>query len=93
VASPEASAGIIYRDRAYAPQTAISMKISAQELLEQKVIDRIIPEPLGGAHADPAAAIASVGEAVEEELKGLIGLDAKALRKQRTERYLAIGRP
>ncbi len=93
VASPEASAGIIYRDRAYAAQTARSMKISAQELLAQRVIDRIIPEPPGGAHAEPEVAIASVGDAVEEELRGLSSLSPTELRRQRTDRYLAIGRP
>jgi acetyl-CoA carboxylase carboxyl transferase subunit alpha len=92
VASPEASAGIIYRDRAYAPQTARSMKITAQDLLDFKVIDRVIPEPAGGAHADPEATMAAVGEAVEQELQGLAGLSPEQLRTQRAERYLAIGR-
>jgi acetyl-CoA carboxylase carboxyl transferase subunit alpha len=92
VASPEAAAGIIYRDRAHAPQTARSMKITAQELLELKVIDRIIPEPDGGAHADPAAAIAAVGDAVEDELQRLLDLTPDQLRQQRADRYLAIGR-
>jgi acetyl-CoA carboxylase carboxyl transferase subunit alpha len=56
------------------------------------VIDRIIPEPLGGAHADPDAAIKAVGDAIEEELGALAPLSAAELKKQRAERFLAIGR-
>ena len=92
VASPEASAGIIFRDRGHAADVARSMKITAQDLLGFKVIDRIIPEPPGGAHADPEAAIRAVGDAVEEELKPLLDLTPAQLRKQRSDRYLAIGR-
>ena len=92
VASPEASAGIIFRDRSHAADVARSMKITAQDLLGFKVIDKIIPEPSGGAHADPEAAIRAVGDAVELELKGLDGLSAEQLRRQRADRYLAIGR-
>ena len=68
------------------------MKITAQDLLEFKVVDRVIQEPAGGAHADPEAAITSVGDAVEEELKGLAGFSPDQLKAQRAERYLAIGR-
>ena len=92
VASPEASASIIFRDRDAAPQTATAMKITAQDLIGYAIIDRIIDEPAGGAHADPAAAITSVGDAVEQELGALIDLSPDALRRQRADRFYAIGR-
>jgi acetyl-CoA carboxylase carboxyl transferase subunit alpha len=56
------------------------------------VVDRIIPEPPGGAHSDPQAVISAVGEAVEEELKVLENLPADQLRKRRADRFYAIGR-
>ncbi|HLI67881.1 MAG TPA: acetyl-CoA carboxylase carboxyltransferase subunit alpha [Caulobacteraceae bacterium] len=92
VASPEASASIIFRDRDAAPKTAAAMKITAQDLIGYAIIDRIIPEPPGGAHADPHAAIASVGDAIEDELSALADLSPDELRKQRADRFYAIGR-
>jgi acetyl-CoA carboxylase carboxyl transferase subunit alpha len=68
------------------------MKITAQDLLGFKVIDEIIPEPTGGAHREPAAAIATVGAAVAAALDELGDLDAPALREQRRDRFFAIGR-
>ena len=68
------------------------MKITGPDLLGLKIVDRLIPEPLGGAHADPAAAVDAVGQAISEELAALIPLDAAALRKQRSDRFYAIGR-
>ena len=56
------------------------------------VIDEIVPEPVGGAHRDPAAAIAATGEAIAEALAELQGLDREAVRRQRREKFLAIGR-
>ena len=92
VAAPEASSNILFRDASKAAQVAAAMKISAQDLIGMKIVDRIVPEPVGGAHADPAAAIAAVGEALEEELKGFNGMSADALRAQRAERFYALGR-
>ena len=92
VASPEASSNILFRDPSRAAQVAAAMKISAQELIGIKIVDRIIPEPPGGAHADPAAAVRAVGDALEEELKAFEGLSAEALRAQRAERFYALGR-
>ena len=57
-----------------------------------KIVDRIIPEPAGGAHSDPEAAMTSVGDAIEEELKALEGLTPDQIRKARSERFYAIGR-
>jgi acetyl-CoA carboxylase carboxyl transferase subunit alpha len=55
------------------------------------VIDRIVPEPMGGAHRDPAAAAQALGAAIGEELDGLAGLSPAKLRAQREERFLRIG--
>ena len=71
---------------------AEAMKITAQDLIGFSIIDRIIDEPAGGAHADPKAVIGSVGDAIELELQGLAGLSPDALREQRAARFYAIGR-
>jgi acetyl-CoA carboxylase carboxyl transferase subunit alpha len=92
VASPEAAARIVFRDADQAPAMAAAMKITAQDLIGTGIVDRIVEEPAGGAHADPAAAIKSVGDAVEDELRKLNGLSPDALRAQRAERFYAIGR-
>jgi acetyl-CoA carboxylase carboxyl transferase subunit alpha len=92
VISPEGCASILWRDGAKAKDAAEAMKITAQDLIGLKVVDRIVPEPPGGAHAEPEAAIKAVGDAVEEELRALSGLSPEQLRKQRAERFYAIGR-
>ena len=92
VISPEAGSSILFRDRAQAAHMAKSMKITAQDLIGLKIVDHIIGEPAGGAHADPATAIKAVGDAVEEELQALRTLSPDALRAQRAERFHAIGR-
>jgi acetyl-CoA carboxylase carboxyl transferase subunit alpha len=92
VITPEGGASILFRDREKAPHMAASMKIVGEDLKRLGVIDRIIPEPAGGAHSDPEAAISAAGDAIEEELKALASLDADALRAQRAERFYAIGR-
>jgi acetyl-CoA carboxylase carboxyl transferase subunit alpha len=92
VISPEGCASILWRDGAKAKDAAEAMKITAQDLIGLKIVDRIIQEPVGGAHAEPELAIRAVGDAVEEELRGLLGLTPEQLRKQRAERFYAIGR-
>jgi acetyl-CoA carboxylase carboxyl transferase subunit alpha len=92
VITPEGCAAILVKDGTKAEGAAKAMKITAQDLIGFKVIDRIIPEPLGGAHADPAAAIKAVGDAIDQELRDLAPLSAAQLKKQRAERFLAIGR-
>ena len=74
VISPEGCASILWRDGTRARDAAEAMKITAQDLLGLKIVDRIVGEPVGGAHADPEAAIKAVGDAVEEELKKLSNL-------------------
>jgi acetyl-CoA carboxylase carboxyl transferase subunit alpha len=92
VISPEGAAGILWRDGARARDAAMAMKITAPDLVELKIVDRIIPEPVGGAHADREAAIAAVGDVLAEELAALSGLTPDQLRKARADRFYAIGR-
>jgi acetyl-CoA carboxylase carboxyl transferase subunit alpha len=67
------------------------MKVTAQDLLGLGVIDRIVPEPMGGAHRDPAATALALGKAIAEELDKLAGKPAEVLRNLRAERFLKIG--
>jgi acetyl-CoA carboxylase carboxyl transferase subunit alpha len=92
VASPEAAAQIVWRDAQRAKDMAMAMKITAEDLLSFKVIEEIVPEPPGGAHRYPEKAIAVVGARIAAALDSLAPLDAAALRKQKRERYYAIGR-
>jgi acetyl-CoA carboxylase carboxyl transferase subunit alpha len=92
VISPEAASSILWRDGEHAKAAANGMKITAQDLIGLKIVDRIVAEPVGGAHSDPAAAIQAVGDAVEDELRALMPLSPDGLREQRAERFYAIGR-
>jgi acetyl-CoA carboxylase carboxyl transferase subunit alpha len=92
VASPEAAASILWRDSARAIDAATNMKITAQDLAQLKVIDVIVPEPVGGAHRDPAQAIATTGEAISSALAEFEGQSPAQIRQQRHERFLEIGR-
>ncbi|MCW1383480.1 acetyl-CoA carboxylase carboxyltransferase subunit alpha [Novosphingobium sp. KCTC 2891] len=91
VISPEGCASILWRTSEKAPEAAEAMKVTAQDLLGLGVIDRIVPEPVGGAHRDPTAAALALGKAIGEELDGLAGKDAQTLRTLRAERFLRIG--
>jgi len=92
VISPEGCASILWRTADKAPDAAEAMKVTAQDLKALGVIDTIVPEPLGGAHRDPAAAITSLGDAIHESLAGLGNQDPDQLRRARREKFLAIGR-
>jgi acetyl-CoA carboxylase carboxyl transferase subunit alpha len=92
VASPEASASILWRDSAKAQDAATSMKITAQDLLRFGIIDSIIAEPLGGAHRDPPAAIAATGEAIAGALEQMGNMSPDQLREARAAKFLAMGR-
>src|SRR5712691_9748697 len=92
VISPEGAASILWRDTSKAQEAAIGMKITAEDMMRFGVIDRIVPEPAGGAHRDPVAAIAATGEAIAGVLDELAGLDRETVRRQRREKFLAIGR-
>ena len=91
VISPEGCASILWRTAEKAPQAAEAMRMTAQELLGLGVIDRIVPEPMGGAQRDPAAAAAALAKAIGEELDGLAGKTSAQLRRRREDRFLAIG--
>jgi acetyl-CoA carboxylase carboxyl transferase subunit alpha len=92
VISPEGAASILWRDTAKAQEAATGMKITAQDMVRFGVIDSVVPEPAGGAHRDPAAAVAATGEAIANALMELRGLDRETIRRQRREKFLAIGR-
>jgi acetyl-CoA carboxylase carboxyl transferase subunit alpha len=90
VISPEGCASILWRTGEKAPQAAEAMKVTAQDLFELGIIDSIVPEPIGGAHRDPQAAIAALADAVDHELDGLVKFDSADLKRMREERFLTI---
>jgi acetyl-CoA carboxylase carboxyl transferase subunit alpha len=91
VISPEGCASILWRTGDKAADAAEAMKVTAAELQKLGVIDRIVTEPMGGAHRNAAMAIASLGAAIGEELDTLSGKKPAALRAARRDKYLAIG--
>ena len=91
VISPEGCASILWRTADKAADAAEAMKVTAQDQLKLGVIDRIVDEPVGGAHRDPDGAIASLKAAIVDELNTLSKLDAAALKKQRRAKFLALG--
>ncbi|MET0270272.1 MAG: acetyl-CoA carboxylase carboxyl transferase subunit alpha, partial [Sphingomonas sp.] len=91
VISPEGCASILWRASDKAAEAAEAMKVTAQDLRELGVVDGVVREPVGGAHRDPAIAIAALEKAIAGELASLSKLDAAALREQRREKFLAIG--
>ena len=90
VISPEGCASILWRTADKAADAAEAMKITAQDLLSLGVTDRIVDEPLGGAHRDPQAAIENLKAAIVEELAGCSALGGDELLKQRRAKYLAM---
>ena len=91
VISPEGCASILWRNPEKAADAAMAMKITATDLLKLKVIDGIIPEPMGGAHRDPVQAIEAVGDTIEATLAELSSLGPEELRRTRREKFLQIG--
>lgn len=91
VISPEGCASILWKDSEKMREAAEALRLTAQDLLRLGVADRVIPEPLGGAHRDPGVAIAAVGDAIKAMLQDLDGMDAGALVKDRRTKFLAIG--
>jgi acetyl-CoA carboxylase carboxyl transferase subunit alpha len=91
VISPEGCASILWRTADKAAEAAEAMKITAADLHALGVVDRIVAEPLGGAHRDPDAAIGALKGAIIEELDGCAALGPDELRKQRRAKFLAIG--
>lgn len=91
VISPEGCASILWRTAEKAADAAEAMKVTAQDLLELGVVDRIVPEPVGGAHRDPQLAIRRLADTIDDELANLAGKDLAKLQTIRADRYLAIG--
>jgi acetyl-CoA carboxylase carboxyl transferase subunit alpha len=91
VISPEGCASILWRTAEKMSEAADAMKITAADLLRLGVVDRVVDEPVGGAHRDPAVAIASLGRVIGEELDGLAKQDQDALRRRRREKFLTVG--
>jgi acetyl-CoA carboxylase carboxyl transferase subunit alpha len=91
VISPEGCASILWRTADKAAEAAEAMKITASDLQALGVIDRIVPEPLGGAHRDPEAAVGALKGAILEELDGCSALGPDELLAQRRAKFLAIG--
>ena len=92
VISPEGCAAILWRDSTQAAAAAEAMRLTAADLKHFGLIDEIIPEPVGGAHRDPLAAMQAVGRTLASVLPGLLALEPAALKAHRREKYLAMGR-
>ena len=92
VISPEGAASILWHDSSRAQDAATNMKITADDLLRFGIIDGIITEPVGGAHREPQATIQSTGDAIADAFAALDNLPPAEVRRQRREKYMAIGR-
>src|SRR5689334_1256192 len=91
VISPEGCASILWRSAEHAPEAAEALRLTAEDLRQLGVVDRIVPEPLGGAQRAPKAAIEELGKALDEALQPLLALDGNTLRLQRREKFLGMG--
>ena len=91
VITPEGCAAILWKDATKAEQAAEALKLTAQDLLELKVVDEVIPEPLGGAHRDPEETARRVQAAVLRHVRALIDLPAQELLDRRLEKYMRMG--
>ncbi|MGD9649538.1 MAG: acetyl-CoA carboxylase carboxyltransferase subunit alpha [Dongiaceae bacterium] len=92
VISPEGCASILWRSAEQAKEAAEALKLTAQDLEQLKVIDGIVPEPLGGAHRNPKEAAQNLSKAVENALKSLAQFTPQQLREQRSQKFLKMGR-
>lgn len=91
VISPEGCASILWRTGDKAADAAQAMKMTADDLKALRIIDRIVAEPIGGAHRDHAAAAAALAAAIDEELVALSGFSSKELLQQRRAKFLSMG--
>ena len=92
VISPEGCASILWRNGEEAIGAAGALKLTAPDLLELGIIDKVVPEPVGGAQRGKGEAIAAVGEALEKALREVIGVEGGVLRARRRERFLEMGK-
>ena len=88
VISPEGCASILWRTAEKAADAAEAMRITAEDLHQLGLIDRVVPEPEGGAHRDPGGAVATLGAAIAAELDALAPMSREAVRDARREKYL-----
>jgi acetyl-CoA carboxylase carboxyl transferase subunit alpha len=91
VISPEGCASILWRTAEKAADAAEAMKITATDLAQLGVVDRVVPEPVGGAHRHRAEAVQALGSAIGEELEALSSMRPQQLRADRRAKYLRIG--
>ncbi len=91
VISPESCSSILWRSWDYKEQAAEALKLTAPDLLEQKLIDRIVPEPMGGAHKDPKKAASNLKDILKEEIEKLIKIKPDKLIDSRLEKFGAMG--
>ena len=91
VISPEGCASILWRTADRAAEAAEAMRVTADQLKQLGVIDRIVAEPVGGAHRSPAEAIRLLGDAISEELQAFAGKAGDDIRRERRAKFLAIG--
>lgn len=91
VISPEGCAAILFRDSSRAPEAAKALKLTAKDLLELGVADEVIPEPVGGAHRNPASTAGKIQEALRKNLSDLSALSAEELLERRYAKYRCLG--
>ena len=92
VISPEGCSSILWRSAGNAQEAAEALRLTAQDLLKLGVVDAIVPEPIGGAHRRRHDAVTALGEALDAALKPLLGMTGGALKTQRKEKFLAMGK-
>lgn len=92
VISPEGCAAILWNSAEKAQDAADALKLTAQDLLRLKVIDQVVAEPVGGAHRNATAAIEAVGDAIDQQLRGLSALEPGVLREGRRRKFLDMGK-
>lgn len=92
VISPEGCASILWKDGSQADRAAAALGVTAQNAFQLGVVDEIVPEPLGGAHWKPTEAIANLGDAIEKHLLELNKLSSEQLKRQRHQKFAAMGR-
>jgi acetyl-CoA carboxylase carboxyl transferase subunit alpha len=90
VISPEGCASILWRAAEKASEAAEAMRVTADDLKQLGVIDKIVPEPIGGAHRDPVEAMRNLGAAIEEELQRYDGMEPRKILTERREKFLTL---
>jgi acetyl-CoA carboxylase carboxyl transferase subunit alpha len=91
VIPPEGCAAILWHDATRSREAAAALRLTAEDLVQLNIIDEIVPEPRGGAHLDPDAAIAAVGEALRRRLRAFVDLPVDELLQRRYARYRGMG--